>query len=308
MNYKSFWHTNSNSSEIISETFDAPTHGIEIVKSLYSSISLGTEKLVSQGNIPLEMHDLMKVPHMKGTFKFPIKYGYSVVGKNSKNKLVHLMHPHQSVCFVNENDCYLISDSLNPIIATQISNMETVINAIWVSNLKPNQKVLVCGIGSVGVLLLETLKIHYKIDVYFKETNDYKIKKLIENGHQNCENNQEFDVCFNVSANEIGLQYCIDHCKTEGKIIELSWYGTQKVSLNLGVNFHYKRLQIISSQVSEIPIEKQKTETFLTRKKLAEKLLSPLKITPYISIISFESLPDFFRTETEKNFITIVKY
>lgn len=308
MKLNSFWHINSSTSEIISETIENPLLGDEFVRSLYSSISLGTEKLVAGGKIPEEMHELMKVPHMNGSFKFPIKYGYSLVGKNSKNELVHIMHPHQSVCIVEKKDCFLISEKLNPIEATQISNMETIINAIWVSKVSSGQKILVCGIGSIGILLLETLKKHYNVDVYFKETNDDKIKRLLENGHKDSENQQDFDICFNVSANEKGLQYCIDHSKNEGKIIELSWYGNKKVTLSLGTNFHYKRLQIISSQVSELPLEKQRTESFLTRKKMAESLLSSLKITPYISIIPFEDMPDFFRTKTNKNFITVVKY
>jgi hypothetical protein len=116
-----------------------------------------------------------------------------------------------------------------------------------------------------------------------------------------------------VSANEKGLQYCIDHTAEEGKIIELSWYGNNPVLLQLGGNFHYKRLQIISSQVSAIPNEKKETYNFLTRKQLVEHLLRTIDYSIFISnIISFDELPLYFedirKNKPNDDFITIVKY
>ena len=308
MQYKSFWHTKKNTSEIISETFGESILNKICIESLYSSISLGTEKLVAHGRIPPELFNKMIVPYMNGSFNFPIKYGYSLVGKNRKNEIIHVMHPHQTKCFVNEKDCFVVSENVSPVLATQLSNLETVINAIWVSKVKSGQKVLVCGLGSVGVLLAETLKSYCNATVFVKETNEIKNTILVEKGFFLAVENQEYDICFNVSATENGLQYCIDRCATEGKIIELSWYGTTAVNLKLGGNFHYKRLQIISSQVSEIPLEMKASQDFLSRKKLAEKLLTIIDIMGFISIIPFEELPEFFNNNNTSNFITVVKY
>jgi threonine dehydrogenase-like Zn-dependent dehydrogenase len=308
MNYKSFWHLKNNESKIISETYEMFSLDTVEIESLYSSISLGTEKIVAQGKVPSTIYKKMAVPYMRGNFDFPIQYGYSLVGKTKKNQLVHLMHPHQTKCFVNEKDCFVCEDETQPILATQLSNMETVINAIWVSKIKPNQKVLVCGVGSIGVLLAETLKNYCKAVVFVKETNDYKLDFLLEKGFSIAEENQEFHLCFHVSATQNGLQYCIDHSAKEGKIIELSWYGNNAISIRLGEKFHYNRLQIISSQVSEIPFEKAETEDFLSRKKLAEKLLQLIPIRDYISLIAFEDLPDYFKNTPKNHFITVVKY
>jgi D-arabinose 1-dehydrogenase-like Zn-dependent alcohol dehydrogenase len=308
MNYKSFWHLKNNQSEIISETLEMSNLDKIQIESLYSSISLGTEKIVAQGKVPSSLYEKMAVPYQRGTFEFPIQYGYSLVGKNKKNQLVHLMHPHQTSCFVNEKDCFVCEKETKAVLATQLSNMETVINAIWVSKVKPKQKVLVCGLGSIGVLLAETLQKYCKALVFVKETNEYKLDFLAEKGFLIAKENQEFSLCFHVSANQNGLQYCIDHSSKEGKIIELSWYGTREISIRLGENFHYNRLQIISSQVSEIPLEKTETEDFLSRKKLAEKLLQRIPIQDYISLIAFDDLPEFFKNTPKNHFITVVKY
>jgi hypothetical protein len=83
--------------------------------------------------------------------------------------------------------------------------------------------------------------------------------------------------------------------------------------LQLGGNFHYKRLQIISSQVSAIPHEKKETYNFLARKQLVEHLLTVIDYKPFISnVISFDHLPDYFnqirKSKPNDDFITIVKY
>jgi len=314
METKSFWHTSKDNSEIrIEKPLDNVDAKSVFVKSRYSAISLGTEKLVAIGNIPEELFTKMKVPYMDGNFDFPIKYGYSLVGKTTDNKWVHVMHPHQNQVVVPAENCYYLSEKTNPIIATQISNLETVVNAIWTSNVKKGDTVLVCGTGSIGILLAQTLKQYCKTEVYIKEINPEKREKLVGLGFQICNSKMEYDICFNVSSSEHGLQYCINHTKTEGKIIELSWYGNKPISLNLGSNFHYKRLQIISSQVSEIPIGMRNNFDFSSRKKLVEELINSIDYKPLISnIISFEELPDFFKkvrnNEPNNDFITVVKY
>jgi threonine dehydrogenase-like Zn-dependent dehydrogenase len=312
MSPKSLWHIASNFSEIREESPSNDGSFIE-VEALYSSISIGTEILVATGKVPLEMHDKMTVPYMEGSFNFPLKYGYSLVGKTRAQELVHVMHPHQSAIVVNPKSCFYFSDTINPIVATQFSNLETVVNALWTSEVTKEDTVLVCGSGSVGILLAKTLKDYVGAKVYVKEVNEEKVRKLRLLGFDIAEDFMNFDIAFNVSANENGLQYCIDHMVTEGKIIELSWYGTKKVELNLGTDFHYKRLQILSSQVSEIPKKYQGEFDFVSRKKRVEKIMLQVDFLPLITnIIPFEELPQFFSdiriNKPQNHFITIVKY
>ena len=50
------------------------------IRTLFSAISPGTERLVSLGQIPEDLHEAMRCPYMGGSFGFPVKYGYSLVG------------------------------------------------------------------------------------------------------------------------------------------------------------------------------------------------------------------------------------
>ncbi|SEP24427.1 hypothetical protein SAMN05444671_4749 [Flavobacterium sp. CF108] len=315
MKAKAFWHNNKNTSEIKTEQLNFSNINQAVkMHTRYSSISIGTEKLVANGEIPLDLYTKMKVNYMGGGFDFPIKYGYSLVGETDDQRWAHVMHPHQDQIIVNDNDCYFFSqEDIDPVAATQFSNLETVINAIWTSKVKQTDIVLVCGTGSVGVLLAQTIKKYIGATVFVQEINPVKKEKLKHFGFDLCENNLEYDITFNVSANQKGLQYCIDHTVEEGKIIELSWYGNNPVLLQLGGNFHYKRLQIISSQVSSIPHEKKEVYSFLTRKQLVEHLLKTIDYKIFISnTILFDELPLYFdqirKNKPNEDFITIVKY
>ena len=107
------------------------------VRSLYSAVSSGSERLVLAGRVPPDLHASMRVPYMAGDFPFPIKYGYSLVGTVEQGpshllaKVVHLLHPHQDVCLVDATDVFPVPDGIPPSRAALASNMETAITAIW---------------------------------------------------------------------------------------------------------------------------------------------------------------------------------
>ena len=50
------------------------------VRTLYSLISRGTERLVFEGRVPNTERDRMRAPMQEGDFPFPVKYGYAAVG------------------------------------------------------------------------------------------------------------------------------------------------------------------------------------------------------------------------------------
>jgi len=75
---KALWHIDANTTEWRSQplSYDASKDYIHI-KTNYSMISTGTERLVAIGAVPPSMYEQMTVPYMEGNFDFPIKYGYA---------------------------------------------------------------------------------------------------------------------------------------------------------------------------------------------------------------------------------------
>ncbi len=276
-------------------------------------ISIGTEQLVLDRKVPKDIENYMRVPFQQGTFDLPISYGYALCGVLEDSTKVHLMHPHQNKCIVDKASIFSHCQDLPLHRIPLISNMETVINAIWDAGLKVNSQVVICGFGSIGSLLATTLKHHYHIKVKIVESDEWRQKKAVELGFDLHEKQNGFDIAFNTTANEKALQFCIDHANEEGRIIELSWYGSHSSTLKLGANFHKNRLRLIASQVSKIPLKKQCEFDFFKRKALAaDYLLNDNYDSLITHEILFEDTPLFFNSLRRNSFpqglIHLIKY
>ena len=298
MEVRSFWHLNTETSSIESHgVAEKQTFDLVQLKTLCSHISLGSEGLVAEGKIPFSLMQQMKVPYQKGDFSFPVQYGYSLIAEDDKGNRFHLMHPHQDRVMATSSELTLIPDEFSNQKAAQISNMETVVNAIWDSGFQYGDQILICGIGSIGILMALTLKNQIGINLKLKETNPEKQAVLKSLGFDLVENDAtSFDICFHCSGRPEGLRYCLQQSKTEAKIIELSWYGDKNVSLPLGIDFHYKRIKLIASQVSKIPYQLIEKHNFKTRKKLVLDLLKNIELPAVLfHTIPFDELPQFFQ-------------
>jgi len=190
--------------------------------------------------------------------------------------------------------------------ATLASNMETVVNAIWDSHVSIGDKVLVTGFGNIGSLLSLTLKSFPGVSVSVLETDPVKQDVANQLGllcyGSPGEINTRFDMAFNCTSNEQGLQTCIDKTGLEGQIIELSWYGTGQVKIGLGGTFHSERKRIVASQVSRIPDEKASRWNNKRRKELVFELLKNPEYDKLITReIDFEDTPQFFDSLREGN-------
>ena len=315
------WHLSPESSALRPAGSALPVAGYCEVETLYSFISIGTERLVASGQVPVHLHESMKVPYMEGSFSFPLKYGYSLVGKVTegpeklKEKIVHLLHPHQDKCLVLPEDVFVLPDNIPPQRATMASNLETALNAIWDSGVSIGDKVLVVGFGLIGSLVARLLSQIPAVQVVVIEVDAIRIQmaeKMGFNAAQASNIPADFDLAFHCSSHENGLQTCIDHLGVEGKVIEMSWYGNKAVNIQLGGTFHSQRKAIISSQVSSLPASKQARWGFYRRKQVVFELLQNDLFDQHISTtIHFTELPALFekiRNEKTHQLSYVVEY
>jgi threonine dehydrogenase-like Zn-dependent dehydrogenase len=280
---QSLWHITPLKSEIRESELGGIAQHQLLIKSLYSLISLGTERLVCKGLVQQNMWDEMVVPYMEGEFGFPVKYGYSLVGEvlNGpplyKGKLVHLLYPHQNYAVCNTIDAYIIPENIPPRRAVLASNMETAVNAVWDSYISVGDRILIAGFGLIGALTGIIMKHIPGVNVFVYDPDPSRISLAKDLGFPiysgDSLNAGKFDIALNASASNDGLQLCIDRAGMESRIVELSWYGNKSVQLSLGGDFHKSRKQIISSQVSAIPALKQNRWTYRRRKELVFDLL-----------------------------------
>ncbi len=311
---KSLWHINKTLSEIRSEEIDDVVNNNQLILySEYSMISTGTEYLVSSGLVDIEFKDKMKVPYMNGTFSLPIKYGYACCGKDANGNCYHFMHPHQSICAINKKDVFAIND-LDSKKVPLISNMETVLNGIWDAELVGNENIAVIGYGNIGSLLSRTLLVqnNLKVTIIEKDKERLDLAKLHSYNTVNTLD-ETYDVIYNTTGSSEVINVALKHLKMDGKLIELSWHANKTSSLKLGHHFHYNRLRIISSQVSNIPkIVKDKID-YNKRKEIAVELLKNSSYDELITdIIDFNDAPEFFsklrNNKISKGLIYLFKY
>jgi len=265
-------------------------------------ISTGTERLVASGAVPASMYERMTVPYMEGNFDFPIKYGYACGGHSEGGRFYHYMHPHQDICRVRPDALFGIENDLPAFKIPLISNMETALNAIWDAEYQEGQSIAICGFGNVGGLLANTLRHYSEKEATIIEKDNWRCEKAESMGWKvDNHSDANFDIIFHTTATEKGLQYCIDHLNEEGKVIDLSWYGTKKVQLELGTDFHYKRLAIKSSQVGKISPTAPDRMDYTKRKVLAaELLLKPGFDELVTNIVSCEKVPLIFNDLRKK--------
>ncbi|MEM1137565.1 MAG: zinc-binding alcohol dehydrogenase [Bacteroidota bacterium] len=316
---KELWH-NLSHSWLVEKNLTQVTENEVAIESMYSLVSLGTERTITTQLLTKEIAARMVVPYMRGTFQNEFTYGYSLVGriidgeKDLIGKVIHVMHPHQNYAVVKTQDIFFIPEQMNPKLATLVSNMETAVNAIWDANVEIGDKVLVIGYGTVGALTALIASKIPGIDISILEINQNRFNAAVEQGFKvsSILENKDFDIVFNTSGNAEMLQKAISVTKSEGRIIEMSWYGAKSITINFGADFHYGRKQLISSQVSQIPNRKLKNWTYHSRKKLVFKLLQELNPHYLINCeVHFSETPKFYndlRRHETSGLGVVIKY
>ena len=319
MKSQSFWLIKKNKPKILFNDIEYKKNNKSVlVKTLYSGISKGTEKLVASGNVHKSQFSIMKCPFQEGNFNFPIKYGYINVGKiidgptSILGKTIFTLTPHQSIFKISiKNINFIKNKNIKKYLLT--ANMETAVNIYWDSQANKKDKILIVGLGSVGLLTAYYFRLKGYKNLYVTDLNLHKkkIAKKLNLNFIEFKKVDNFDSIVNTTSSYNVLNASFAKLNLDGKLIEASWYGNKIGKLNLGNDFHSKRLKIISSQVSNIPVYMKKKHNYKSRLKIAIDALSNDEIMTLINSNSkFKNLEnDYISILNNKNIIIhAIKY
>ena len=290
-----------------------------LVKTLYSGISYGTEKIVFDGQVPQNQYDFMRAPHQVGQFNSATKYGYLNIGqvvqgpKRLLNKHVYTMFPHQSMYIIKASLATLIPNDIPLRRALLTANMETAINAMWDSKPSIGDKVYVVGAGIVGILMSYVLSNTFGVEVTIidKDSKKNKLCKLlglVYKSDSSCI--KDADIIYECTGNSDVLNQLIMQSTLETKICILSWYGKQQTKIKMGENCFSRRLEIIFSQVGNISAYKSKKWNNLSRRLLALNMLKDKRLDILIDKqeILLKDLPSFFKKGNPNGLCKVVRY
>jgi threonine dehydrogenase-like Zn-dependent dehydrogenase len=290
-----FWTVGAGRGELRSEILPDAGVGHSRVTALASGVSRGTEALVFAGRVPPGQYDAMRAPLMAGSFPFPVKYGYSVVGQRDGGGRVFVLHPHQDRFVAPDGMCVPVPDAIPTHRAVLAANMETALNVCWDAAPLAGERVLVIGAGVVGLLTASLLARVPAAEVTVVDINPDRELMVTRLGCAFCLPSAapaDQELIVHASASEAGLRLALDRAAFEGRIIEASWYGDATPGVPLGEAFHSRRLRLIASQVGAVAPAMRGRRSHSERLATALALLgNPAYDALLVGPTRFEDLP-----------------
>jgi hypothetical protein len=259
---QALWYVAPGRAEVREEVLLPPPTGSVCVRALHGALSRGTERLIFSGRVPKSEFDRMRAPFMAGAFPFPVKYGYSVVGRietgprELRGRAVFALHPHQTRLIIPVSAAIPLPESLTPTRAVLAANMETALNAVWDASPERGDRIAIVGVGVVGALVGYLCRRTIPdVDVTLIDVNPAReqiARALGLNFAMPDAAPKECDLVVHASATASGLATALNLACDEAIVLELSWYGAGDVPVPLGGAFHSRRLRLISSQVGKV--------------------------------------------------------
>jgi threonine dehydrogenase-like Zn-dependent dehydrogenase len=277
------WYAGMRECALNAVALPQPGHDDCLVRTLWSGISRGTERLVFEGRVPLSERERMRAPFQEGDFPFPVKYGYCAVGKvesgpaDMLGRTVFCLHPHQDVFVAARDRLTPVPDAVPARRAVLAANMETALNAHWDAGSGPADRIVVVGGGVLGLLVawLAARLPGAQVTLVDVAPERAELAAALGFGFALPANAPtDADLVFHASASAPGLATAIGCAGLEARIVELSWYGEGAVAAPLGGAFHARRLQLVSSQVGMVSPSRRPRWNYARRAQAALALLA----------------------------------
>ena len=286
-----YWTVAPGRGELREQPLAAPGPGEALVEALHSGISRGTELLVHRGGVPAEVAARMRAPFQEGDLPGPVKYGYlsvgvvravgdSAPGEDGPSELVgrtvFCLYPHQDRYVVPVEALTVVPDGVPAHRAVLAGTVETALNAVWDAAPRLGDRVAVIGAGMVGAAVAALLADFPLQRLQLVDVDESRRPVAQELGVEFVTPDQaggDCDVVVHCSATGAGLGRGLELLGVEGELIELSWYGDRAVQVNLGAEFHAKRLSIRASQVGAVAAARRSRRDYADRLNLALELL-----------------------------------
>ncbi|HEY3207810.1 MAG TPA: zinc-binding dehydrogenase [Gaiellaceae bacterium] len=246
-----------------------PGPGDVLVRAEFSGISGGTEMLAYRGELDASVPKDETLGALTGSFEYPFTYGYSAVGTVEASRSdvgegerVFAFHPHQTRFVVSATDLVRVGD-YDPRAATLFPLAETALQISLDAGIRYGEVAAVLGLGPVGILTAILLT-RSGASVLASDPKPWRQETARACGLEAVSpdglgevvraatGERGVDVIVEATGNPDALGASLELLSTEGVAIVASWYGAKPVTLPLGADFHRRRLEIRSSQVSTV--------------------------------------------------------
>ncbi len=232
---------------------------------------------------------------LSGTFSWPFRYGYSVVGRIEESRCslqpgttVFCFHPHQAHLLAEQDEMIEIR-GVDPRVATLLPLVETALQISLDAGPVAHQPVVVMGLGAVGIITGALLQragatvlaadplpwrraVAQSLSIASVDPTELKARVAESTEGRGT------SLVVEASGRPEVVSEALDLMAHEGTILVASWFGIKPVSLPLGGAFHRRRLTLRSSQVSTIPARLTSTWTKERRMETVLNLMQELPL------------------------------
>lgn len=286
---RTVWFERPGVAAVRREPLREPGPGEVRVRALCSGVSAGTERLVLLGRVPLEARAVMALPAMKGGFELPVAYGYATVGVidavgpgasgERLGERVFALHPHQDVLVVPADAVRSLPAGLPAERLVLAANLETAVNVIWDAEVALGDRVVVTGLGVVGLLVARLARRAGASAVIGIDRDPSRAALAVALGATTASADpcvadvESADVLIEASGSPALLAALVASAGPAARVVVASWYGDALVSLPLGARFHPHRVTLRSSQVADLDARRRGRWTHARRWALVADLL-----------------------------------
>ncbi len=287
--------------ELRTETCPAPGPTEVIAQTQVSAISPGTEMLFFRGQIPDGTLVDATIEALNNAFTYPLKYGYACVARVVQTgseidsawcgRSVFSFHPHESCFAAPLDECIPLPSGFTADQAALLPNVETAVNFMLDGRPAIGERILVTGLGVVGLLTICLLRRFPVREIIGVDPIPRRRSLAMQLGADQTLAPDELlslpslnaDLAYEVSGNPLALDSMLAHTGFAGRIVVGSWYGQKRATLDLGGLFHRNRIRLISSQVSTIAPEWTGRWTKARRLESAWAMLGDIDVARLIS-------------------------
>jgi 2-desacetyl-2-hydroxyethyl bacteriochlorophyllide A dehydrogenase len=320
------WFTAARRAELREDSVSAPGPDEILVRGVVSLVSAGTEMNVYRGEVATA-HEL-NLPTAAGTFPFPIKFAYQIVGRvevaGSRSGFqvgdrVFSYHPHQDLFAVRTGGgsaedlmegaslVFPVPDRLSDERAAFANLFCVAYNAFLDVPVRIGDVAVVSGLGVIGSIAGHLARQTAGRLVLIDPLEERRLRAswigadaVVDPAEASTviaefSSGRGADVYFEVSGATPALQTAVDNTGQEGTIVVVSYYGSRVASLRLSPEFHLRRQRIVSSMVGMIGSGLQPRWNARRRMQVAMERLANIDVEALITHrVPFEGAPQAY--------------
>lgn len=284
MNRLALYFTAPRQVSLRDEPLPSPGPGQVLVQTALSAISPGSEMLVYRGEFPPGMPIDENIGALAGSFDYPLRYGYSAVGRVTSlgasvdpawlGRAVFAFQPHASGFLAAPQELLPLPEGVSAEQAVFLPNVETAVNLLLDGAPLLGEQVAVLGQGILGLLTTAllaqfplaslvtldrfALRRQASLELGAHASLDPGEPQAIEQALQRLQGGRPYrgaDLVYELSGSPAALDQAIALAGFHARVVIGSWYGQKRAGVALGGRFHRSRIRLVSSQVSTLAPE-----------------------------------------------------